>query len=444
MLARIFASLLVTTGLLPLSHADWSREQIGLTETGPLDCSGVTIAYLDTGADFSSPYLQNALWQNPDPGAEDQHGYDFLHQTGEVVDLDGHGTMVAHMMAASTENPNTMGICSKAQIMFLKVSERGHATVGAIEQALDYAIEKKAQIILMTTGLIMRSGLPPFGIKRRIAKATKGGAVFLHAATNLSALQGVQGPLAHPRAVWPFLIPDRFHPIHNALSIGGSTAEDLPWLGGFRNRDKVHLSAPAEGVSVLNGEGELAVVNGNSLAAGIAAAMAAAYWTAHPEKTSTDVVQALKNSSRKRPAYLVDFASGRLHLPDLMADVVNPVSQPQRAGQAPLTGGTAHPYFTPQKKMWEFSRPGASHVRVVFSYVRLGECWSLGHQAKVTIYNGEGQAVQEFVCENIPRQYYLPSVWVEGDRLTVELETTASQNLHQPGFNFRFLEWSED
>ncbi len=433
------ALLIFSTGTV---QADWARDQIGLTETGQLDCSGVTIAYMDTGVNVNSPYLAGSLWENPNPEAGDVHGYNFVDNSGEVDDLDGHGTTVAHALAANNGDPDSMGICSKAQIMVLKISDGGSTTIPIIRQALNYAVNNGADIILMTTGLILQGGFPPFGLKNRISQSTSTGAIFIHAATNLTAVPAASASLNHPREAWPYLVPDRFHPVRNALAIGGSTALDLPWLGGFRHPEKVHLAAPAQGVTVVNGEGEIQKLNGNSIAAGLAAGMAAAYWTAHPEKSSTEVVQALLDSSIKKEAYLHEFASGRMSLPDLMSGTVHPVPEYRIEGQESLGGGTSNPYRAPQTTEWQFSKPGAEYVRVVFSHITLGNCWSLSNQTKVTIIDGEGNPVQEFVCENRPPSYRLPSVFVKGDTITVRFESQETSNPGRAGLAFRFLEWA--
>jgi hypothetical protein len=434
--------LFITISFIFLSlqaHADWAREQIGLTDVGPRDCSGVVIAYLDTGVNINSPYLRNAIWTNPNPTNGDIHGYDFVHSTGVIGDKDGHGTKVAHIMAADTGDPDTVGVCSKAQIMVLKIADSGQARIESIKGALNYAIEKKAQIILTTTGLIMQGGLPPFGIKNLIAKATKNGALFIHSAANLSAIPP-QGA-THPHQLWPFLVPDRFHPIRGAIAVGGSTSEDLPWLGGFRHPSKVHVAAPAENIRVVKADGEVVIESGNSLAAGFAAGMAAAYWTAHPEKSALQVLEALKASSEKREAYLYEMDSGRLDLPRLLYEQFEDRPQFEVLGQMPLEGGTEHPYAAPQVSEWTFSKPGAKYVRLIFGYISLGNCWSRTNPAKVTILDRNRRPIQEFVCENRARGYRLPSVWAEGDTITVLFESQETSNQYWPGVLFRSLEW---
>ena len=133
--------------------------------------SDQVIAILDTGVDTEHPDLKNKIWQNSgeiagngidDDGnglIDDVNGWDYINNDNDPKDDNSHGTHVAGIAAAETDNGiGIAGVNWQAKIMPLKVFQSsGHGDVAKITQAIIYATQKGATVINMSFGSYSRS-----------------------------------------------------------------------------------------------------------------------------------------------------------------------------------------------------------------------------------------------------------------------------------------------
>jgi len=111
----------------------------------------VIIAILDTGVDFSHPDLDDKLLLN---------GYDFVYDDSDPTDDDGHGTYVAGIAAAETNNGEGIaGVAWNCKIMPLKVvftqvtpPDEPYSEIGWIADAIRHAVDNGADVINMSFG----------------------------------------------------------------------------------------------------------------------------------------------------------------------------------------------------------------------------------------------------------------------------------------------------
>ncbi len=105
---------------------------------------GVTVAVIDTGMTNVPDLKETASVE----------GYDFVNSRKDATDDHGHGTHVAGIVAASTNNNyGVAGIAYKAKLMPLKVlGADGSGTVANIAEAIRYAADKGADVINLSLG----------------------------------------------------------------------------------------------------------------------------------------------------------------------------------------------------------------------------------------------------------------------------------------------------
>lgn len=151
----------------------WGLHQVGLTgeqgdwSASASDAEPVIVAVIDTGLAWSHPDFQHSgLWINegeiPWNNIDDDHngyvddiaGWNFLDQKPVAWDFDGHGTLVASIIAARSGNGiGIAGVNPNVRIMPLKaVNNAGRSRAAWVAEAIIYAANNGARIINLSVG----------------------------------------------------------------------------------------------------------------------------------------------------------------------------------------------------------------------------------------------------------------------------------------------------
>jgi subtilisin family serine protease len=192
------------TGLWGQDFEDqWAIRRVGFDEEPDSalalpgeDLEPVTVAVIDTGVDWFHPDFSAArFWTNEaervgirgddDDGngfADDVIGWNFIDGNNLPWDKDGHGTFVAGVIAAESDNfVGISGINPAARIMVLKALDafgQGHASMAA--QAIVYAADNGARVINLSLGGETPTAMEALAIDHARAR----GAVVVVAAGN--------------------------------------------------------------------------------------------------------------------------------------------------------------------------------------------------------------------------------------------------------------------
>jgi minor extracellular serine protease Vpr len=137
------------------------------------DGRGIKVGIIDTGIDFNHPDLHGYGLSGKVIG-----GYDYVNTNEKPLDINGHGTEVAGIVAA---NGSFSGMAPESQLFSYKVSSNGEAVSSEyIIKAVSRAIEDKVNVINISLGVNRTND----GLEKAVDQAKENGIVVVVAAGN--------------------------------------------------------------------------------------------------------------------------------------------------------------------------------------------------------------------------------------------------------------------
>jgi subtilisin family serine protease len=297
----------------------WTLARIGFTPKGSGESAWdietgesrpVIVAVVDTGLDYFHPEIHpSTIWRNPKPSkpgenpngyAEDRIGWNFVDNDNNPWDNDGHGTFVAGLIGAATNNRRGIaGINWGVRLMPLKVMNVfGKGRAFNVARAIMYATDHGAKVV----NLSLEGAKITRTEQAAIDYAHEKGALIVIAAGNSGAAT-----------------TDRVASFNHALVVGALDAQDK--RAGFSNWGK-HIRVAAPGVDILSlrarrsdfmlltgaknykagesfvgPEKQLMRSSGTSFAAPLVSAVASLLWAKIPNLTNEQVERMLLMSA---------------------------------------------------------------------------------------------------------------------------------------------------
>src|ERR1044071_9049709 len=244
------------------------------------------VAVIDSGIDFTHPDLKNNQWTNPDPiETDDLHGWDFITDTGEIKDEQGHGTAVAGIIAAEGNNSLGMtGVMWRASLMSLRVLDNtGTGDIADGVEAIDYAVEHGAHVINLSWGTNGDS----IALRDAIERALRRNVVVVCSAGNGG----------RDLDITPYY-PASFN-LRNLISVAASDNSDqLATWSNWGGRS-ITLAAPGTNILTTQRGGGYWNVTGTSAAAPIVSGIAGLLRTARPHGPVNAITKAIADSVRQ-------------------------------------------------------------------------------------------------------------------------------------------------
>ena len=282
--------------------------------------SGVVVAVIDSGVDFSHPDLTNSQWTNPgelcgngvDDDAngyvDDCHGWDFGYEDSTPFNpgANAHGTHVAGIIAAESGNGvGVSGVAPDATIMDLNVGTltangQPSITSSALARAIRYAADNGADIINLSLGT------PP-GTPRSALSIVE--SAIVHAGSQgvlVAVAAGNDSVSLDATKVWP-----ASYDYPHVLTVAATAPDET--LASFSNYGSV-VDIAAPGHVILStapaANGSYVFMSGTSQATPVVAGVAALRLQSDPSITPTELIAALRDTSDRHQSYTAYVPTG--------------------------------------------------------------------------------------------------------------------------------------
>jgi len=264
----------------------------------------VVVAVIDSGLDLTHADGPRYVWTNPDEIAtngidDDQNGYvddingwNFVSETNDITDDHGHGTFVAGIIAAKTNNGEGIaGINPGARIMPLKVlNGTGKSRILAVYRAIRYAVDNGARVLNLSLGGRGITKLEQVGINYAYAM----GCIVVVAAGNEDGDVAEHGPPGARRA----------------FSVAAINMDDKP-RGSSNYGLNVAVAAPGHSIYSLTAKkgvrdgifmpiipGQYFRASGTSFSAPFVAGTASLIWSRFPDLSNRMIEDMILQSTK--------------------------------------------------------------------------------------------------------------------------------------------------
>jgi subtilisin family serine protease len=255
------------------------------TSTGS---SAVIVAVVDTGIDLTHPDLASKL----------TNGYDFVQGDTDPSDANSHGTHVAGIIAAVTNNgAGVAGVSWNAQIMPVRVLDAsGNGSIVTLADGINWAVANGADVINLSVGidpLTPPNKLVP--LQAAIQNAIANGVVVVAAVGNTNS--AVMYPAIYPEVI--------------AVAASDNTDARAPYSN---YGSEVDVTAPGSNIYstclATCAGGIYSYKTGTSMSAGYVSGEAAILVGLRPDLTPAQIAYVIEQSAKDIDAPGIDNNTG--------------------------------------------------------------------------------------------------------------------------------------
>lgn len=287
--------------------------------------AGVTIAVLDTGVNYLHPELFPQMAVG---------GFDFYDGEFDYMDYNGHGTLVAGIIAAKKDDYGIHGVAYNSKILPIKISndDASDYSIDALNWGLYHAIQEGAPVVNFSgsigqeDGFIIDDYTADAGLA--LAYTALGGTIVVASAGNTSApnpifpaLLPYLKPENHDSGVYSFSTdlsasPDTLDFSYSeGLIIAVAAADPNGVISDFSNHCGVAapwcITAPGEDIITTFWYDTYIRANGTSLSAPFVTGAIALLKEAFPNLTNRQLVELLLSTAKKDGIYADESIYGQ-------------------------------------------------------------------------------------------------------------------------------------
>jgi subtilisin family serine protease len=243
--------------------------------------SNTVVAVIDTGIDYTHPDLAPNIFNNPlecdgdgmdDDGngyVDDCHGIDTTDGDSDPMDVDGHGTHVAGIIAARGNNGiGTTGVAWNTTLVACRfIGAQGAGDAASAIACLDYvAALRDRGVNIVATNNSWGGGVSSRALQDAIDRQRQRGILFVAAAGNAPSIAaehnlGIGDYLFESGSIYPCA-----YPVPNVICVSASTRNDALEPYSYIGVHIGHVFAPGGDIySTLPG-GTYGMLSGTSMA----------------------------------------------------------------------------------------------------------------------------------------------------------------------------------
>lgn len=247
--------------------------------------AGVVVAIIDTGVNLAHSDLNDNAWVNTGEIAgdgidndgngyiDDVNGYNFVDDNANVNDTNGHGTLVAGVVAAENNGVGAIGVAYDAQIMAVRVLDGyGGGDFYSVLDGIYYAVDNGADVINLS---LTFDGGHPY-LEAALKYAQDRGVVVVMAAGNDSDSEPLYpAQYANKYGIAVGAVTDSGY-LTSYTNLAGSVVKDFVVVPGIN----IYTTALGEGYST---------VSASSFATPLVTGVAALLKAANPSLTAKQI-----------------------------------------------------------------------------------------------------------------------------------------------------------
>ena len=269
----------------PYVSYEWGLDKINAQKVWDINSNDAppAVAIVDTGVNVEHADLKSNVVS----------GYNVIDGTTDVADDCGHGTHIAGIAAAVTNNGTGIaGVSGNSKIVPVKVLDKdGNGYSSDIALGIKWAADQNVKIINLSLG---GSSYDNY-LKEAVEYATKKGCIVVAAAGNKGSY----------RPTYPAAFED---------VIAVTAVDNDDQLCNFSNFGRyVDIAAPGLDIYSTSKDGGYEYRSGTSMACAFVSGTIALVWGGAPEKTPKEIQEIIKASANKvdiSPIITYDIGSG--------------------------------------------------------------------------------------------------------------------------------------